>query len=105
MGREIDMLLTEWFRGQHPGHRTGFFTEPRVRPIGAGVELSAFDKDGWLELVRIILRSLETEEGTLVSSAIRDITERRRAEASREQLASIVDYSDEAIIGDRKSVV
>jgi PAS domain S-box-containing protein len=41
----------------------------------------------------------ETAEGTLVSGAIRDITERKRVERSREQLASIVDYSNDAIIG------
>ena len=49
--------------------------------------------------VEISLSPLETEEGLLVSSTIRDITERKRVERSREQLASIVDYSDDAIIG------
>jgi len=49
--------------------------------------------------VEISLSPLETEEGPLVSSTIRDITERKRVERSREQLASIVDYSDDAIIG------
>jgi PAS domain S-box-containing protein len=79
LGQSIEMLIPERFRARHVEHRSCYSAAPTTRPMGAGYELSGRCRDGREFPAEISLSPLQTGEGLLITSVIRDVTERHAA--------------------------
>ena len=87
IGQSVRMLIPERLRERHRAHQHVYLRDAKTRPMGGDLDLLARRKDGTEFPVEISLSPLATDEGMLVSSAIRDITERKRDEALLRDLA------------------
>jgi len=87
IGKTIDMLVPPRIRDQHKHFRAAFHARPEARSMGIGRDLTIARKDGKELPVEIGLNPIQTPEGVMVLSAIIDISERKRAEATLRQYA------------------
>ncbi|HXF52237.1 MAG TPA: PAS domain S-box protein [Dehalococcoidia bacterium] len=86
VGQPVELLVPQALREAHEAHRRGYMERPATRPMGIGLELSARRRDGSEVPVEISLSPLETADGLLVTSIIRDISERKALEEERRRL-------------------
>jgi PAS domain S-box-containing protein len=118
IGQGIEILVPDRYRSQHQGHRHDYAEQPKVRRMGAGLDLYGRRKNGSEFPVEISLSPVPGKHGMLVLSAIRDISDRKKIEERlreahqelerrtdrqlreyQNRLALIVDSSEDAILG------
>lgn len=86
VGQPVEVLVPKRFRKKHARHREGYSLGHPARPMGIGLDLFGLRKNGAELPVEISLSPLDTEEGMLVSAAIRDVTQRKRMEEDVQKL-------------------
>lgn len=79
IGLPVETLIPPRYHGHHPSYRQKYHDAPHARPMGSGMELFGLKKNGDEFPVEISLNVMETEEGRLVSAAIRDVTSQKHA--------------------------
>lgn len=94
VGRNVEVLIPERYRGHHQHFRADYGAEPRTRPMGTGRDLWARRKNGSEFPAEISLGPIVTPRGLLVTAAIRDLTDRLRLEAEKREARRAIEIAD-----------
>jgi PAS domain S-box-containing protein len=84
VGRDVELIVPERFRAAHRTKRVTYRDAASPRTIGG--DLTALRADGTEFPIEIRVRPLEMQNGQAVVGIVRDVTERRHAEAVQQQL-------------------
>ncbi|MCR9115432.1 MAG: PAS domain S-box protein [bacterium] len=105
LGGPIETLVPRPFRAEHPKKVAEFVASASVRPMAAGLELHAEHKSGSVFPVEISLSPVQSEQGMLISCAVRDVTNQKK---EQQKLQGILDASPDAMViadSDRRIVL
>ena len=80
VGKPIELLVPEALREAHIPKRDSYLKRPELRKMGLNFELEAQHKTGSRFPVDVGLSPIETEDGIVIVSSVRDITDRKSAE-------------------------
>ncbi len=96
VGQPVEILVPHDTRASHVADRADYASDPRVRPMGVGLDLHGLRKDGTSFPVEISLSPVETRDGTYVAAAIRDVTERKAFEVRLRELNAELERASRA---------
>ncbi len=94
LGKPVETLMPERYRGHHVANRQGFFHSPVTRPMGMGLELFGQRKNGDEFPIEISLSPFDTPKGKMVIAAVRDVTESRTAQQALARYARELERSN-----------
>jgi PAS domain S-box-containing protein len=97
LGQHIETLVPEDMRRAHAAHRLRYRAEPRRRAMGAGLELSGRRRDGSLVPVEIALSPLNSAGNVLTIAIVRDVSDRRVAEAQIRRVQNALDATRDGV--------
>lgn len=99
IGSKVEMLVPDRIRDEHVSLRQGYFEDPQVRSMGfTARDLEAQRADGRTFPVEISLSPIKTGHGMLAVAAIRDITDRKKAEGDLRKLSSATESSPASVV-------
>ncbi|MGD0699051.1 MAG: PAS domain S-box protein [Trebonia sp.] len=98
-GKPVEILVPDAARAGHPALRGAYGRDPRPRAMGEGQDLTGRRRDGSTFPAEISLSAIGAGEGMLVMAAVRDATRQREAAVAAARLASIIQSSHDAVIG------
>ncbi len=112
IGTPVEELIPRRYRASHPAHRDTYFADPRPRPMGSALKLFGVRRDGGEFPVEISLSPVHTDDGTLIASAIRDVSDRvalsehrfRAIFQQKHQLSGIVDLDGTLLDANERSL-
>jgi PAS domain S-box-containing protein len=99
IGQPIETLVPESLWQIYTEHREDYFADPRTRSSGIDLVLTGRHRDGSDFTVNITLSHIDTGDVLLVITAVRDVISQKEAVEAAQLTASVVAYSNDAIIG------